>query len=274
MKIKIGNLLKRGMCKHSANNVCYGLSKEELKDLPDSTDEEKIKKSMDIAKFNQACYSSLPGNVSSKHRTVYTQMKFEDKLKKFLSKDEMIRWLELAIEHKLLPEDFDIKKSLQHEGYIVAAFDINKTKLMSLLYIYLSTVRYIKESPTFVRTVLTLVEDKKLDFFVAITAASYYCMERNIHHVVPISAGYPVPGPYKTAQYALHHAKALRIFLDAPEKITGSAATTIVDGSSWNMFITLSSVGIEEFKRKFSGLKKKEVVDYIYGDEKSVKGQI
>jgi hypothetical protein len=100
---------------------------------------------------------------------------------------EKKRWIELAQKHKLLPKY--INQSWVDKGeYIIDLSTKNMSP--SLLYSYLSMIRYNRDEPAFVRSVLIMV-DHGVDYYIAFTLASKMYITNSGHHIVDISRSYP-----------------------------------------------------------------------------------
>ena len=272
MLTRLSKLLPTKRYLNSANSIYFGLASADMDFYPDPKKEAKLKKMLDVYQ-HEVCYSNLPRSLKDSHKFIYTHMKFEDKLKDLLDKDEMVRWFKLAKENKLLPEDFDPEAALQYEGYVVGTFEIEKVKTMPLLYIYLSTLRYVKEMPAFARIVVNLVDKRNMDFFVALTVAAYFAGNNTGHSIFPIGPGYPGTGAYTKHSYNLKYSRALRILVnDAyPKAVKGK--TKIVNNAAWNMHQSLSEIDNVDFNNKFSSLKNKTINKYIYKEEENVEGK-
>ncbi len=137
-----------------------------------------------IINIQQACFAGLVGTLvknPDKNRIIYF---FKDKNK--LSYEQKYEWLLLNKKHGCLPKSFSIKKVLENKA---AVFDINKQSY-NMLYVYLSSVRFMPAEPSYVKVVLKLVNKFKLDFYMASVFACHISMSNINHHFLPENPNY------------------------------------------------------------------------------------
>jgi len=169
--------------KNTSYSVTYGLYTDKEKypwnsiknpyiDETESTIEGVLSKA-NVAKWH-ASFSSLGDRLSNKD---YTRIVYYFKPHDTMSKKISLRWLILAKQHKLLPRYVNVKKIIEKNNVV---FDLTKGSF-NLLYAYLATVRMIVEEPAYVKNALMLVDKYKIDYYVAVVAASYFCF-RNFGH--------------------------------------------------------------------------------------------
>lgn len=88
-------------------------------------------------------------------------------------------WVRTCMAHGLLPSY--LGKTLWETGRCLLRIeDID----FQTLYMYLVTARNMQDEPHFVRAMHYLVEEKKLDFFLAYVLATRLCIRGNGHHLV------------------------------------------------------------------------------------------
>ena len=152
----------------------------------------------------------------------YVAFKFQINFSKSypaLSKLEIIRWITLCQEHKLLPQNIDAEQIWRTSNIVLKYADLKPNQL----YVYLSSIRYIQEAPHFIRSVLYLNDTLGVDFYISLVVASkYICPAINTgHHILPVSAlrNSSIPkGQYPEtnlmAEIDLRFANAFRTFVE------------------------------------------------------------
>ena len=131
--------------------------------------------------FQKASYGSLIDEYKAHNKIAYYCKR--DDLQAHgvntLTDDEVRAWIKLCVENKLLDEipDYFFK-------HYIVCLDLEKYCLPRL-YIQLCALRYIQESPYFVRAMLKLVNDGGVGFFTAIMLATKVGIMNNGHHIIP-----------------------------------------------------------------------------------------
>ncbi len=168
---------------------------------------------------NHACFAELLNTLYEKddkyNRMFYTIYLKEpgDKEQQFygpgtsvlLSIEECIRWIQLSKEYKILPdyvdensiEMFDTPIELgngtynKHRAVGKGIVILDLTKLtQGQLYLYLSTLRHLREDPGFVRTAIYLIDRCKMNFYAAYVFASRIAMSTTGHHTISVCRKY------------------------------------------------------------------------------------
>jgi hypothetical protein len=112
-----------------------------------------------------------------------------------LSPSERSEWISLAKKYKLLPpyinenafEDvFDDPNAIPYGEFIIDLEGLSPT----LLYVYLSTLRNIREDPGLPKVILYLVGKLGMNFFAAYVLASKIAIDYLGHHIIDISRPY------------------------------------------------------------------------------------
>jgi hypothetical protein len=149
---------------------------------------DEVKKKFKGSIRQNICFSGLNRELIDKSlNRVYMAIKNCATALPEITSEEKKRWIKLAQKHKLLPEY--VKQSWIDKGeYIVDLSDKNMSP--SLLYSYLSMIRYNRDEPAFVRSVLIMV-DHGVDYYIAFTLASKMYITNSGHHIVDISRSYP-----------------------------------------------------------------------------------
>lgn len=183
-----------------------------------------------------------------------------------ITSEEKERWIKLAQKHKLLPKY--IKQSWVGKGeYVIDLRD--KSMSPSLLYAYLSVIRYIRDEPAFVRSVLIMV-DHDVNYYVAFTLASKMYITNYGHHIVKVSKGYP-HAPINTTKEILSVdlevgvAISLRRYFNNPKKWD---KRSIIGQSEqrWNCHSIINSTTKIVTKTKASNLYSPSVVEAVMSD--------
>jgi hypothetical protein len=130
-----------------------------------------------------------------------------------LSEEEISRWTELCKEHKMMPKNIG-------ENFIKNGnFDISIKELpKSILYIYLSSARYVQEEPYFVKNILHFMSDMKMGFFTAFGVSTQLCFTNTGHHIIPESRHYGVSNPNNISSFKLLYVARLASYLKKEEK--------------------------------------------------------
>ena len=146
-------------------------------------------------KENRSCFAAFHRMVTSfisTHKTPPNRILYicEKNFKNIpaklhLSDKEIKRWVELCKKNRLMPKNIG-KHFLKSMCFIV---DLERVSY-NRLYMYLTAARYIHEAPHFVRSMLHLIDDLGLDFFVAFPVASMWSAANTGHHILPIGRDY------------------------------------------------------------------------------------
>jgi hypothetical protein len=172
-----------------------------------------------LKNFDKSCFAELPSNLAAyvkSHKKMPGRIMFrvnpERHARVQLTKKEIIRWITLCKEHKLMPKNIG-PLFLKTMFFIIR----NPAKLnIQQIYLYLMSARYIQEEPYVVKTILYLI-DEGVDFWIALSVAVQVCGANAGHAYLPVSKGYSSncrsfdPNQYR---YDLSYAKQFRIFLE------------------------------------------------------------
>lgn len=157
-----------------------------------------------------------------------------------LEPEECVRWIELAKQYQLLPGYVDkncikkfndpkvVSESMYDKHSAVAGgtviFDVSNL-VPSMLYVYLSTLRNLREDPGFVRTSLYFIDILNMNFFAAYIFASCIAMSTSGHHIIPVVREYVYDQPHKSTIDSINGIKAhikwmisLQRFIKDPSK--------------------------------------------------------
>jgi hypothetical protein len=142
----------------------------------------------DIKKvLNVACFSKLGYFLDEERNKDYNRIIYIFNKHKALSNEECLRWLLLAKQNKFLPRYTNINNVLQNSNVV---FDYSKITF-NLLYVYLTIIRMLVEEPKYIKNVLVLVDNYKINYFAAIIAAKYYGFNNFGHSFCNPNGTYP-----------------------------------------------------------------------------------
>lgn len=149
---------------------------------------DEVKKKFNGSIRRNICFRGLERELTDKSlNRVYMAIKNCTTVLPKITSKEKRQWIELAQEHKLLPKY--VEQSWVDKGeYIIDLNDENISP--SLLYAYLSVIRYIRDETAFVRSVLIMV-DHGVNYYIAFTLASKMYVTNSNHHIIHIQRGYP-----------------------------------------------------------------------------------
>lgn len=140
------------------------------------------------------CFSGLLDMISKKKpNKIYDRVKLLSaeeagaQAEFILSPNEISNWITFAKEHKLLPPYIDENAVVGEEG----DFILDLTGLSpAMLYVYLATLRNIREDPGFPRAVMYLVDKIGMNFFAAYIFASKMVVSSTGHHIISVQRPY------------------------------------------------------------------------------------
>ena len=204
-KVWIDTEIVNTSCKHLLNKAiqCVFKSDADPSVVPEGFAKEHSKRMV-----THVCFSGLSSQIKdARANRMYTKLEVAKPQKKnpaskiVLTAEERSSWIALAKEHKLLPpyinEDAieDIPEGDQHEDRIGSVtrsttiasgeFIIDIEELSpAMLYIYLSTIRNIREDPGLPRTVTYLVNEIGMNFFAAYVFSSMVVLNSTGHHIL------------------------------------------------------------------------------------------
>jgi hypothetical protein len=136
------------------------------------------------------CYGSFFSQMSAVKdvKKLFTTFKIVPTSVK-LSKEDVIAWVNLCKENKMLPKYIVTKDCFKtgkngnvSRGFLNINLDMDMSH--SLLYVYLDTFRKLREDPGFVKSVLYLCNEKKVDFFIAFVLSSHFNITSTGHHSI------------------------------------------------------------------------------------------
>lgn len=218
---------------------------------------------------NDVCYSGLRrpiiDNRSNKNNKDFTYLithiPLNDYPKKTLTATEMRNWIRLSKKYGTLPYYLVPKHVVGDKKVLKATFRLNSISNFPLLYVYLATLRYIKEDPGLVKIVLHLVKKYNIDYFVALNVATYHGARQKGHNIMSNGGSYPKPRPIIECTYNLRESLTLKTFVNGPTKYYKN---TLKSDSGWDMFFVLGEIPVKtKCKVSFSELDSKKVVKFM-----------
>jgi len=212
-KVWVDNKKVNSACRHLNNKVNYALFKS---DEDPAVVPENVRKRYPKAEVHgSVCFSGLLGFITgSKANRLYDTLEVMDPKsvpnnpEVLLKPEERSAWISLAKKYKMLPPYIDenaiidlppkkrvsSKAGCYENSTITAAIGNFVIDLVGLsptvLYIYLSTLRNIREDPGLPRAVLHLVNELGMNFYAAYVFASKVVLDCTGHHVISVQRPY------------------------------------------------------------------------------------
>lgn len=168
-------------------SVTYGVYYNDSDKEPQNIKEAKENYSAQTVK-GHSCFSSLSKKIYAYHEKtgiIPNRLFYESGFHLKSNLETAEKWLTLCKKHNMIPKDIKIK-NLISDGNLYLKIDGMK---LNQIYVYLCSVRYLYEYPTFVKAVLHLV-DIGFDFMVAFVVSAQTIFPRNIHSITPDRAAY------------------------------------------------------------------------------------
>lgn len=179
--------------KHLDNRVVFDTFND---DGDPSVIPEDIKSAFKLTPVISVCFSGLIGKIRSNksNRMFYTMETCQPSNKggpALLTPEERVRWLAITKEYGMLPQyiDEEMVKDVKGKAKATVIIDLRDLTL-SLLYIYLSTIRNIREDPGLPKAVLYLVNELGMNFYLAYTFACAVTLNQVGHHILGIYRPY------------------------------------------------------------------------------------
>ncbi len=141
-----------------------------------------------IINIRQACFAGLVGKLE-KDKKYLNRIIYFFKWRETLSHKQKRDWLLLNKKHGCLPKSLSVDKVLKKRAVV---FDVTKQNY-NMLYVYLSSIRFIPAEPTYVKNMLILTKKFKLDFYIASVFATHINMSNINHHFLPEGPSYMKP---------------------------------------------------------------------------------
>lgn len=181
-------------------------------------------KSIISCRKNEICFGSLLVEIgkAKTDRFVYILKKSREPQ---LSTNEKVKWLDICLKVGALPEY--IKSSdIKTDRYVIKLDD---SLPPSLLYIYLTCIRWIQECPEFVKNMIILTDKYKINFHLAWLISSLFSVRNSYHNIVPYGYTYGkgLDLIIVNSKINVSIARGLRNFLENPTKYDERKCTKI-----------------------------------------------
>ncbi len=165
-----------------------------------------------VLRYDAICFWTLPQVLANDKKLNRVWYKPVIKDESILSKEDVAKWIKMAVNAKLLPDN--VKPEHFETGFVIKA-DIPLT----LLYVYLVTIRQIEEEPDMVRSVIYLV-DKGVDMCGAIGVCCRLVQLSQIHNYFTATKNVyaPVPININNSKSLLSPIIGLKRFISEPDK--------------------------------------------------------
>jgi hypothetical protein len=180
--------------KHLNNHVVFDTFND---DGDPSIVPEDIKSTFKLTPVTSVCFSALIESIrrNKSNRMFYTMETCPAPSSDYpdlLTPKERVRWLSITKEYGMLPQYIDeevVKDTKGQEAKATVIIDLKDLPL-SLLYIYLSTIRSIREDPGLPKAVLYLVNEVGMNFYLAYVFASAVILNHVGHHILGVYRPY------------------------------------------------------------------------------------
>lgn len=103
-----------------------------------------------------------------------------------LTEEEKIRYIELAVKHKLLPSYVDPVETVKSSVMVIQLEGL----VQAQLYMYLCIFRFLREDPGVVRSIVHLVTEHGMDFYAAYVVACGVALNYDLHNFTRVTRAY------------------------------------------------------------------------------------
>ena len=223
--------------------VKYSLFKDENEKIDlKNFDKEKHKT------ISHVCFSGLLSALDSKNvNRIHVQ--FDNYNKNTPS--EKKQWLRLAKRHGLTPKY--IKQTwLKEKSFVLDLNDKNMSP--TLLYVYLSTLRNLRDDNSFIKNVI-IMTDHGINYFIAFAISSMFYIINGGHHILDLRKQYGSKGitsveDFKKFHFNIGAAISLKRYIDDPKKWDDRNIFTLLN-KSWECHRKIASAS--KVKREIKG---------------------
>lgn len=223
----------------------YYLYNSDSMDIPERSELDKLVRSNKAWKnSNTSCFAQLKSSSEARkfmkntNRIVYFILK--DRIK--LSDEDIEYWLDICIKNKMLPK-YVGKENVKEKALVVDTSDekINP----SLLYVYLSSFRFMSEDARFVKATIIMSQKYKIPFLLAWLFASKAHIHNTGHSFTYIGRMYGQSvDNFAKSSIPMKSLMGLKRYLDNPGKYD---KRKMYDFGSFNANDTVENAG-KEFK--------------------------
>ena len=272
-KVVIDTDIVNSCYKHLENSVVYGIFGDNSDINTVSADTKRVFK----GGRNDICFYGLLGDIrkSKGNNRMFFKLTTTSPTDSYnsnppiLTKEECELWVALAKKYKLLPPYINEEVLRETEkGAVKGTFiiDLNKTISPALLYIYLSTIRNMREDPGLPKAVLYLVNELGMNFYLAYTFASLVVVSGTGHHIVNLSRSYglsngtaSMPIIEEKVSVPMYIVIGIQRMLNNPSKYDKRALTD-KEGHGFNCANTIESISKVKSKIAPSDLFNEDVI--------------
>lgn len=182
----------------------------------------------------RSCFGGILGKMKSDIKINRIYYRVEKAMASFA---EMQSWIRLNKKYKLLPPYIGMKNLKD----CIFVFDINDCAI-SQLYMYLSTVRLLREGSGFVKAVIYLVNECKMNFYVAYILASKICVDFPGHHITDYTRDYGRNCDPNTIKIPIKLIIGLRRYTINPNRYDKRKVKDHTNNSIWNCTNTIREI--------------------------------
>ena len=181
----------------------------------DDTDLSIIPKDFPEKVRTDICFSFLHHEIANNKpaNRIYIVLKDDKKASVKLTRHEKKAWIKMAKRYNLLPPYVNVTSIRTRK----VVFDIEHLS-PSQLYMYISSFRYLREDPGFVRAMVYLVEKKGMNFYIAFVLASRVCLNQVGHNIIDVARPYANRANFDELKLHIKWMIALRRYSDNPKK--------------------------------------------------------
>jgi hypothetical protein len=240
---------------HTSNQAEYYLYYDTRKHVRRGFVSKDPENEINYFRKKSACFREVLGIVYDKkkhgpgvNRICVIVRNHDERANPNLTFGERKAWIKLAIKNKLLPEYIStksIKKDPigQEKVSVKVVLDISDISIAQL-YIYLSTLRYIREDPGFVKSVVYLVNETGLDFYAAFVFASASTITYEGHHIIynATRAYGNRDNDFRKVKFHLAHAIGIHDFVNNVSKYDSRKVQNVDRNSSWCCASTINNI--------------------------------
>ena len=216
------NLRKDDFKCHSAENhdVCYYLYPSKLENLDEFGIPKNITKRNDkyIVKHGSTiCFAYLAKELARNRGNVDRFVYLLNNRSILLTQNEIHKWLDICIKAKALPDYMKEESDTERNRYILK---LDPSMKPSMLFIQVTCIRWIQETPIFVKNMIALINKYHMSFYLAWLVASRMSIGNSWHNIVSNCAQYgqSIGSILKDSTYDAASARGIRNLLVHPDK--------------------------------------------------------
>jgi hypothetical protein len=216
------NLRKNDFECHAAesHDVCYYLYPSKLENLDKFGIPKNITKRDDkyiIKHGSSICFASLSRELVQNKGNVDRFVYLLKNRSILLTQNEIHKWLDICIKAKALPDYMKEESDTERNRYILK---LDPAMKPSMLFIQVTCIRWIQETPIFVKNMIALVNKYHVSFYLAWLVASRMSMGNSWHNIVSNCAQYGqnIGKVLENSTYDAASARGIRNLMVHPDK--------------------------------------------------------